>query len=116
MDDPPAPGAETTGQPGAETTGPPGACQLCGTPVPPVALAWMMESTARGTAWTCPNCARANLRAIESKLARNLNLPPSYLLIHRVTFGSIGVMCQLDATAPFREIVTENLAGFNDAI
>jgi hypothetical protein len=47
---------------------PAGACQLCGTPVPPVTLAWMMESTVRGTAWTCPNCARANLRAIESKL------------------------------------------------
>ena len=32
------------------------------------------------------------------------NLPPSYLLIHRVTLGSIGVLCQLGATAPFREI------------
>ena len=31
------------------------------------------------------------------------NLPPSYLLIHRVTLGSIGVLCQLGATAPFRE-------------
>jgi len=68
VDDPPAPGAETTGQPGAETTGPPGACQLCGTPVPPVALTWMAERTRRGTVWTCPTCARTHLRAIESKL------------------------------------------------
>ena len=28
---------------------------------------------------------------------RQLNLPPAYLLIHRVTIGSIGVLCQLDA-------------------
>ncbi|WP_395726961.1 hypothetical protein [Nakamurella sp.] len=55
-------------RPDARTTEPAGACQLCGTPVPSVALAWMLESTARGAAWTCPACARANLRAIESKL------------------------------------------------
>jgi hypothetical protein len=45
-----------------------GACQLCGTPVPDSALRWMVENTPRGAAWTCPSCARANLRAIESKL------------------------------------------------
>jgi len=56
----------------------------------------------------------SNFSGEESKLARHLNLPPSYLLIHRVTFGSIGVMCQLHATAPFREIVTRYLPGFND--
>ncbi len=32
-------------------------------------------------------------------LGRQLNLPPSYLLIHRVTLGSIGVLCQLNARA-----------------
>jgi hypothetical protein len=53
---------------GARTIEPAGACQLCGTPVPSAALAWMLESTAKGPAWTCPACARANLRAIESKL------------------------------------------------
>ena len=36
---------------------------------------------------------------------RQLNLPPSYLLIHRVTLGSIGVLCQLEAKAPYREVV-----------
>ncbi len=41
-----------------------------------------------------------------------LNLPPSYLLIHRVTLGSIGVLCQLEAEAPFRAILEENLPGF----
>ena len=28
-----------------------------------------------------------------------LNLPPEYLLIHRVTAGAIGVLCQLEAEA-----------------
>ncbi len=66
-------------------------------------------------AWMQAQAARmSNFSSEESKLARRLNLPPSYLLIHRVTFGSIGVMCQLDATAPFREIVTGYLPGFND--
>ncbi len=66
-------------------------------------------------AWMQAQAARmSNFSSEESKLARRLNLPPSYLLIHRVTFGSIGVMCQLDATAPFREIVTRYLPGFND--
>ena len=37
-----------------------------------------------------------------SKLGRQLNLPPAYLLIHRVTIGSIGVLCQLDSAGDFR--------------
>ena len=43
-----------------------------------------------------------------------LNLPPSYLLIHRVWIGGIGVLCQLEAEAPFRDILTESLPGFAD--
>lgn len=65
---------------------------------------WMQEQAAR----------MADLSSQESRLARNLNLPPSYLMIHRVTFGSIGVLCQLDATAPFRSIVEHWQPGFND--
>ena len=41
-----------------------------------------------------------------------LNLPPSYLLIHRVTLGSIGVLCQLEARAPYRGVVERWLPGF----
>jgi predicted unusual protein kinase regulating ubiquinone biosynthesis (AarF/ABC1/UbiB family) len=47
-----------------------------------------------------------------STLALKLNLPPSYLLIHRVWVGSIGVLCQLEAELPFRAILTEALPGF----
>jgi predicted unusual protein kinase regulating ubiquinone biosynthesis (AarF/ABC1/UbiB family) len=46
------------------------------------------------------------------QLSRKLNLPPSYLLIHRVTLGSIGVLCQLEAQAPYRAIVEKWLPGF----
>lgn len=44
--------------------------------------------------------------------ALKINIPPSYLLIHRVWAGGIGVLSQLGATAPFREILEENLPGF----
>jgi predicted unusual protein kinase regulating ubiquinone biosynthesis (AarF/ABC1/UbiB family) len=47
-----------------------------------------------------------------SALGRQLNLPPSYLLIHRVTLGMIGVLCQLNATAPFRQEVEWWQPGF----
>jgi predicted unusual protein kinase regulating ubiquinone biosynthesis (AarF/ABC1/UbiB family) len=46
------------------------------------------------------------------QLSRKLNLPPSYLLIHRVTIGSIGVLCQLEAKAPYRAILQKWLPGF----
>jgi predicted unusual protein kinase regulating ubiquinone biosynthesis (AarF/ABC1/UbiB family) len=49
------------------------------------------------------------------QLSRHLNLPPSYLLIHRVTLGSIGVLCQLEAKAPYRSIVECWLPGFAPA-
>ncbi|HEU4426978.1 MAG TPA: AarF/ABC1/UbiB kinase family protein, partial [Pilimelia sp.] len=46
------------------------------------------------------------------QLGRQLNLPPSYLMIHRVTLGSIGVLCQLEAKAPYRSILERWLPGF----
>ncbi len=45
-------------------------------------------------------------------LALKLNLPTSYLLIHRTWIGAIGMLSQLNATAPFREILEESLPGF----
>ncbi|KQV67857.1 ABC transporter ATP-binding protein [Nocardioides sp. Root122] len=47
-------------------------------------------------------------------LAMKLNLPTSYLLIHRTWIGAIGLLSQLNATAPFREILEESLPGFAD--
>ena len=38
-------------------------------------------------------------------MGRRLNLPPQYLLVHRVSMGTLGVLCQLDARVALREIV-----------
>jgi hypothetical protein len=46
--------------------------------------------------------------------AMQINLPPSYLLIHRVWVGGIGVLSQLEATAPFRDVLADSLPGFAD--
>lgn len=41
-----------------------------------------------------------------------VNLPPEYLLIHRVWMGGIGVLSQLGAEARFADILAESLPGF----
>lgn len=41
-----------------------------------------------------------------------INLPPSYLLIHRVTIGGIAVLAQLETEAPFRSEMMTWLPGF----
>ncbi|HEX6497518.1 MAG TPA: AarF/ABC1/UbiB kinase family protein [Micromonosporaceae bacterium] len=64
-------------------------------------------------AWLRSEAARlGNPRSPAYQLGRSLNLPPSYLLIHRVTLGSIGVLCQLEAKAPYRSVVERWLPGF----
>lgn len=64
-------------------------------------------------AWLRAEATRlANPRSPAYQLSRHLNLPPSYLLIHRVTLGSIGVLCQLEAKAPYRGILERWLPGF----
>lgn len=47
--------------------------------------------------------------------AMQFNLPPEYMLIHRVWLGGMGVLSQLGATAPFRGILAESLPGFASA-
>ncbi|HYZ09534.1 MAG TPA: AarF/ABC1/UbiB kinase family protein [Pseudonocardiaceae bacterium] len=48
------------------------------------------------------------------RTGRALNLPPQYLLIQRVSSGSMGVLCQLDATVPFRGLAERWQPGFVD--
>jgi predicted unusual protein kinase regulating ubiquinone biosynthesis (AarF/ABC1/UbiB family) len=63
--------------------------------------------------WLRAEAARlANPRGPAFQLGRHLNLPPSYMMIHRVTLGSIGVLCQLEAQAPYRAVVERWLPGF----
>jgi predicted unusual protein kinase regulating ubiquinone biosynthesis (AarF/ABC1/UbiB family) len=42
-----------------------------------------------------------------------LNLPPSYLLIHRVWLGGIGVLCQLEGEVAARDILSAHLPGLD---
>jgi hypothetical protein len=41
-----------------------------------------------------------------------LNLPPEYLLIHRVWLGGIAVLCQIDGVVPVPEVLNQWLPGF----
>jgi predicted unusual protein kinase regulating ubiquinone biosynthesis (AarF/ABC1/UbiB family) len=63
--------------------------------------------------WIRTQAARiADLRSPAHQLGKQLNLPPSYLLIHRVTLSTIGVLCQLNATVRLRDELEEWLPGF----
>ena len=49
-----------------------------------------------------------------SGIARKFNLPPSYVLIHRVSTAGIGVLCQLECEGPFRAEVIRWVPGYAD--
>ncbi|GDY33207.1 ABC1 kinase family protein [Gandjariella thermophila] len=53
-----------------------------------------------------------DLRGQDFHTGRFLNLPPQYLLIHRVTLGATGILCQLGAEFRAREIVARWQPGF----
>jgi predicted unusual protein kinase regulating ubiquinone biosynthesis (AarF/ABC1/UbiB family) len=66
--------------------------------------------------WMRSQAARiGDPRSAEARVGRMLNLPPSYALIHRVTLGSLGVLCQLGATAPYRGLAIRWQPGFAEA-
>jgi predicted unusual protein kinase regulating ubiquinone biosynthesis (AarF/ABC1/UbiB family) len=64
---------------------------------------WMRGETARMTSVRPAN------------VARRLNLPPSYVLIHRVSTAGIGVLCQLECEGPFRAEVLRWIPGYGPA-
>jgi predicted unusual protein kinase regulating ubiquinone biosynthesis (AarF/ABC1/UbiB family) len=65
--------------------------------------------------WMRTQAARiGDPRREEARVGRLLNLPPSYMLIHRVTLGTIGVLCQLGATVPYRGLAERWQPGFGD--
>src|SRR5271166_3545243 len=49
-----------------------------------------------------------------SSVVRRLNLPPSYVLIHRVLAAGLGVLCQLECEVPFRAEVLRWMPGYAD--
>jgi len=63
--------------------------------------------------WMRSQAARvADPRSPAHQLGKQLNLPPAYLLIHRVTLSTIGVLCQLGATVRLRQELEDWLPGF----
>ncbi|MER5555882.1 AarF/ABC1/UbiB kinase family protein [Streptomyces sp. NPDC002793] len=65
--------------------------------------------------WLRGQAARiADPRSPAHQLGKQLNLPPSYLLIHRVTLSTIGVLCQLGATVSLRDELESWLPGFQE--
>ncbi|MGW1107702.1 ABC1 kinase family protein [Streptomyces sp. NPDC002540] len=63
--------------------------------------------------WMRNQAARiADPRSPAHQLGKQLNLPPAYLLIHRVTLSTIGVLCQLGATVRLRDELKSWLPGF----
>src|SRR6266571_2273822 len=49
-----------------------------------------------------------------SNVGRKFNLPPSYVLIHRVSTAGIGVLCQLECEGAFRAEVIRWIPGYAD--
>ncbi|MEV8589304.1 AarF/ABC1/UbiB kinase family protein [Streptomyces sp. NPDC051180] len=73
-----------------------------------------VESFQFSRGWMRAQAARiADPRSPAHQLGKQLNLPPSYLLIHRVTLSTIGVLCQLNATVRLRDELEEWLPGFS---
>ncbi|HEX3825554.1 MAG TPA: AarF/ABC1/UbiB kinase family protein [Mycobacteriales bacterium] len=67
-------------------------------------------------AWLRGEAARvADPRSPANQLGRQLNLPPTYLLMHRVSAGIIGVLCQLDADIPYGTEVRRWIPGLAEA-
>ncbi|WP_088281310.1 AarF/ABC1/UbiB kinase family protein [Kineosporia sp. A_224] len=77
---------------------------------------------ARHTTWTFSRVwmrelfAHVNdVRRPQWSLGLKLNLPPEYLLIHRVWLGGIGVLCQIEGEVPVLEVLAEWLPDFDVA-
>jgi len=66
--------------------------------------------------WLRGEAARiASPRSPAYAMGRQLNLPPAYLMIQRVTMGTIGVLCQLEAKASYRDVIAAYLPGFAES-
>ena len=69
------------------------------------------ESFSFSREWMRGEASRvADLRPANA--ARRLNLPPSYVLIHRVSTAGIGVLCQLECVGSFRADVLQWVPGY----
>jgi predicted unusual protein kinase regulating ubiquinone biosynthesis (AarF/ABC1/UbiB family) len=48
-----------------------------------------------------------------ASVGRRFNLPPHYMLIHRVSIGTLGILCQLGSTIAVREVLEPCLPGLS---
>jgi predicted unusual protein kinase regulating ubiquinone biosynthesis (AarF/ABC1/UbiB family) len=79
----------------------------------PLAEPSRVESFKFNREWLRSETARVmDLRS--SSIARRLNLPPSYVLIHRVSTAGVGVLCQLECEGPFRAEVLQWMPGYRE--
>ena len=63
--------------------------------------------------WMRGEAARIT-EASASNISRKFNVPPSYVLIHRVSTAGIGVLCQLECEGEFRAEVLRWMPGYLD--
>ena len=79
----------------------------------PLAEPSSVDSFAFSREWLRDQAGRvADLRS--ANVGRRLNLPPSYVLIHRVSTAGIGVLCQLGCEGPFRAEVLRWVPGYGE--
>ncbi|MEV0111820.1 AarF/ABC1/UbiB kinase family protein [Streptomyces sp. NPDC050844] len=79
----------------------------------PIIEPMLVEEYTFTRGWMRSQAARvADPRSPAYQLGKQLNLPPAYLLIHRVTLSTIGVLCQLGATVRMRDELEAWLPGF----
>jgi hypothetical protein len=57
-----------------------------------------------------------DVRRPDWTMGLKLNLPPEYLLIHRVWLGGIAVLCQIDGDVPVPEVLEQWLPEFDASV
>lgn len=63
--------------------------------------------------WMQAEFARVRASSGRGQIGTQINLPPDYLLIHRVWLGGIAVLSQLDVRADFGAVLRDSLPGFS---
>jgi predicted unusual protein kinase regulating ubiquinone biosynthesis (AarF/ABC1/UbiB family) len=80
----------------------------------PLAEPSQVDTFAFNREWMRGEAARMT-DARPANITRRFNLPPSYVLIHRVSTAGIGVLCQLECEGPFRAEVLRWIPGYGPA-
>jgi predicted unusual protein kinase regulating ubiquinone biosynthesis (AarF/ABC1/UbiB family) len=79
----------------------------------PLAEPSAVESFKFSREWMRAEASRVT-EVSSANLSRKFNVPPSYVLIHRVSTAGIGVLCQLECEGPFRAEVLRWVPGYAD--